>query len=844
MKEKEEKEAKDAQEVKDGQDKTDEAKPDQDKKNKNEEKSEPKEEQKEEPKEENPKNKQKDEPKVEDKTEEAKVKEETKSSNDTKPIEEQDPKEGGKSEEDAKDTEEPLKEDSKETPKEDSKDEKKEDTKDESKTESKEGKENTKQDEGKEEAKEKEEAKDGEKNEEDPKEEKKEESGQTSPAKITKSMKKIPKKKKKVKKMVEGEEIEVEEEESEEEEEIIMEDNEYYPEDYQDKELPDSQIPKKYSRFNGIYGMESYKRFNIHLIEPHVLIYANGNTYELYNIEEKTRKILFGRDIDGIGSIAVHPSRKYFAVAEKGPSPNIYIYDYPDLKLYRICRGGTEKAYSHVEFSVNGDKLASVGSSPDYTITVWNWKAQRVILKSKAFAQEVYRVSFSPYTDEVLITSGMGHIKFWKMANTFTGLKLQGELGKYGKLELSDVTGFRELPDGKIVSGTEYGTMILWEGRNIKAHLVQNDENLEPLHKGFLEIVILEDEEFITAGEDGYIKFWNFQEIDSAEFSDEKMEVAIHPTREIFVTHDDGSPAYINQMIKQGDKWILGDARGKIWEIDLKTEEKIELLNFHSGAIADLGVCERKNVAVTLGSEGILKCWDFINEKEIFLRKFLGNGTSLDWLPYNETNKGRILACGFSTGVTRIISIESDNFKLLNSVKSLDCPIVSVKYSPDGGHLATVGKDGTIFFFLLDMSNFDSLEPLCMVKVESDINTCCWDHVSKKFLVGCKNGYVYEFPIPDKNKINVKESFLVEVPIKEWKIKMMEFQMKKNQKKDLVELEKIKRMKLRGELPMEDEEEEDEDWDPEPIQTIKYASDTDERFIITASGIFQSYYYI
>ena len=369
-----------------------------------------------------------------------------------------------------------------------------------------------------------------------------------------------------------------------------MGDDEYYPDNFVDKDLPDSDIPRKYSRYSGCYGMESYKRFNFNLIESHMLLYANGNTYQFYDMKEKTRKIYFGKDTDGIGSVAVHPSRKYFAVAEKGSMPNIYIYDYPDLRLYRICKGGTEKAYSHVEFSVTGEKLASVGSAPDYTITVWNWKTQKVILKSKAFSQEVYRVSFSPYTDGVLVSSGMGHIKFWKMANTFTGLKLKGELGKYGKLELSDVTGFRELPDGKIVSGTEYGTMILWEGRNIKAHLVQDTESMKPCHDGFLEIIVLQGETFITAGSDGYIKFWNFAEIDAAEFSDEKMEFAITPTREILVTNEDGVPAHINQMIKEEDRWILGDANGRMIEMNLDTEEKFEIMNYHSGAIADLGV--------------------------------------------------------------------------------------------------------------------------------------------------------------------------------------------------------------------------------------------------------------
>jgi len=46
----------------------------------------------------------------------------------------------------------------------------------------------------------------------------------------------------------------------------------------------------------------------------------------------------------------VHPSKKYFAVAEKGQAPNINIFEYPSLKLFRIMRGGTEKSYAYVDF--------------------------------------------------------------------------------------------------------------------------------------------------------------------------------------------------------------------------------------------------------------------------------------------------------------------------------------------------------------------------------------------------------------------------------------------------------------------------------------------------------------
>lgn len=79
-------------------------------------------------------------------------------------------------------------------------------------------------------------------------------------------------------------------------------------------------------------------------------------------------------------------------------------------------------------------------------------------------------MKFSPYHDGHLITSGTGHIRLWRMANTFTGLKLQGTLGKFGKVELSDVCAFCELGDGKLLSGSEFGQLLLWDGELIKVN--------------------------------------------------------------------------------------------------------------------------------------------------------------------------------------------------------------------------------------------------------------------------------------------------------------------------------------------------------------------------------------
>ena len=70
----------------------------------------------------------------------------------------------------------------------------------------------------------------------------------------------------------------------------------------------------------------------------------------------------------------------------------------------------------------------------------------------------------------------MKFLRFWKIAETFTGLKLKGEIAKFGQVELSDVSSFYGFPDGKVLSSTEYGTLLLWEGMFIKCLIRQSEE--------------------------------------------------------------------------------------------------------------------------------------------------------------------------------------------------------------------------------------------------------------------------------------------------------------------------------------------------------------------------------
>ncbi|EFC49584.1 hypothetical protein NAEGRDRAFT_29888, partial [Naegleria gruberi] len=225
------------------------------------------------------------------------------------------------------------------------------------------------------------------------------------------------------------------------------------------------------------FGFESLKRNNIQYLKENIVITSVGNTIQFIDIAESRYRWINVPGHGGIGALALHPSKKWVAIGEKSrEKPNVYIYEITiesdiesiSLKPIKTLKNGTLRAFSSMAFNSKGNRLATVGSSPDYLLTIWNWEQEKIALRYKAFGQDVYSVSFSATSEGQLTTSGTGHIKFWKMAKTFTGLKLKGQIGKFGKIDISDISSCVELPDGKVLSGCEDGYLLLWDENLIK----------------------------------------------------------------------------------------------------------------------------------------------------------------------------------------------------------------------------------------------------------------------------------------------------------------------------------------------------------------------------------------
>lgn len=369
------------------------------------------------------------------------------------------------------------------------------------------------------------------------------------------------------------------------------------------------------------------------------------------------------------------------------------------------------------------------------------------------------------------------------------------------------------------------------------------------MHDGPIEVLLSDGNCFITAGGDGYVRWWSQEAIDVAE-AEEGLDLEMKPLKEMRICADaDGKmPAHIMTMIKANDKWYLQDRKGHIFVLDEATGDHKSIYSFHEGSINDVVVSPSQNYSLTIGEDGTIKCWDYVRKVVAYEQAYEGGGTALTHMPHHDANKGRVAAAGFDNGLVRILQMTVDGMQILKAFKAHDDPITIMRYSADMKMFVTGSSKGDVFFFECDgTQDLQRYEPLCTLKLaDTRINDATWNADSGSIVFACDNGFLYEVRRPKATEIDNSDSYAWEkADVKEWCIKIMEFQMAKNQKKDEAEEEKKRRMRLRGELPPEEDEPE-EVWEPCSLnQLVPFdAEDGTKRFLCSTEGQFNGYLYV
>jgi len=199
-----------------------------------------------------------------------------------------------------------------------------------------------------------------------------------------------------------------------------------------------------------------------------------------------------------------------------------------------------------------------------------------------------------------------------------------------------------ELPSGSVLSGTETGNMLLWDGNIIKCEVCHSLNVLltscqisrregVPCHRGAIEVLDfnVENGQLISAGDDGYVRMWDYTLIESAEPSDESPIFEIEPLQEIKVAEN----VKIRDLVKADTNWTLLDANGGIWHLDVSEMKPSLFLECHAGPINAIAASPGPHVAASTGADGTVRILDYDKKVTTLVAHFRSGGTALAWLP-------------------------------------------------------------------------------------------------------------------------------------------------------------------------------------------------------------------
>ena len=330
------------------------------------------------------------------------------------------------------------------------------------------------------------------------------------------------------------------------------------------------------------------------------------------------------------------------------------------------------------------------------------------------------------------------------------------------------------------MSGSEWGNMLLWDGGLIQTEICRKKN--KPCHTGTIQQITLNEGDIYTIGDDGSIRVWDFETIDTAEPSEEGVKLEIEPLNELKVGNNVALRSMVKDFSEESTIWYAQDSHGGIWKLDLSfsasSENPRQLFNFHAGTINGIESCSNSHLFATTADDGSVKVYNYATFELLTQKKFKKGGTCLKWFSTDVDPDGATIAAGFSDGVLRFMKIvlkqtqtaahteQHYELVLFEAFKPHTKSITRIAIDSKNSIIATGSDDQTIFFF---SNSKNTRTPIGYVNLPSPVTYMTWtpsDYGKNRLLVCMKNGMVYEFDAPVAGSYDTSKTFLIEKNVK------------------------------------------------------------------------------
>ena len=300
--------------------------------------------------------------------------------------------------------------------------------------------------------------------------------------------------------------------------------------------------------------------------------------------------------------------------------------------------------------------------------------------------------------------------------------------GKFSKKSMTDIESFVQLSDGKVLTGSTWGSLLLWYDGDVTVEIKRRD--MSPCHRGSVLQFVIAEGELISIGADGWIRVWDLESIQQAEGMNLEKEdglCLLDPINEVLVAPD----AILQSISKsrvglstEENFWYIQDAGGGIWKVDLSfslTMRKPEkIFQCHAGAVKCLVTSPSETLLISGGMDGRICAYNLNRKVLVSSVKYNCGVTFMHWLPLSLDTTGTQVLIGFEDGVLRVYYIMANTaegnllhvmkaftvtIKLLQAIKPHRKCITKIITSIKHALAASSSEDDTIFIYRLEKIN-------------------------------------------------------------------------------------------------------------------------------------------
>jgi WD40 repeat protein len=346
---------------------------------------------------------------------------------------------------------------------------------------------------------------------------------------------------------------------------------------------------------------------------------------------------------------------------------DISYWDIPKNKIISVLKGHDGKIYG-ISMTPDGRTAASCAS--DKTVRVWQLDEGICARVLVGHSFQVNAVRISPWGDEVVSSSTDGRVFHWSIEKKSC---IDQHIGE-------EVTSFKELKDGRVVSGHVSGAILFYQSNtlNVQKRSIVHTQRVWGLDS------FDEDKYLVSASWDGDLKILKtdtIEEIYSENF--EKLFVAsVNPkTSTLFVSGANRKISYfhLNQLDLQNSKDLLD-----------RMEGRSTISTPHSGSIRVI-LSSKDCRYIYSASEGdyVIKIWDA--HKQALVYELKGHESAV--YAMSLSSDGLKLASAGKDKSIRIWNLET--LTLERILHGHDRGINGVWFTSNDKFLCTTSWDGT-----------------------------------------------------------------------------------------------------------------------------------------------------